>query len=138
MGKISDSGRSGTTGTGEVASASVRSHSIFIEQRPHPKERPRAAVSKAGKTFMYTPAKTIQAEKDIAAAWDGPVFEGEVAVHIVVDKEGMAIIVEQIDIKTKSSLRGDIDNYVKTILDGLNGVAWKDDSQVVKLTAIKA
>ena len=95
-------------------------------------------MTKAGKTFMYTPAKTIQAEKEIAAAWDGPIFEGEVAVHIVVDKEGMAIIVEQIDIKTKSSLRGDIDNYVKTILDGLNGVAWKDDSQVVKLTAIKA
>lgn len=27
--------------------------------------------------------------------------------------------------------RGDFDNFLKSILDGLNGVAWTDDSQVV-------
>ena len=138
MGKISDTRRSGTTGTGEVTGSSIRSHSIFIEGRPHPKDRPHAIVTKAGKVFMYTAAKTVKAEKDIAAAWDWPVFEGEVAVHIVVDKDGAAVIVERVDLDSKTTLRGDIDNYVKTILDGLNGVAWKDDSQVVKITAVKA
>ena len=87
---------------------------------------------------MYTPTKTVDAEKKIAQAWDGPVFHGEVAVHIVVDKDGAAVIVERVDLDSKTTLRGDIDNYVKTILDGLNGVAWKDDSQVVKITAVKA
>jgi len=35
-------------------------------------------------------------------------------------------------------LRSDIDNLIKTVLDGLNGVAWEDDTQVVKVEAVKA
>lgn len=30
---------------------------------------------------------------------------------------------------------GDLDNYVKTISDALNGLAWLDDRQVVRLDA---
>jgi len=31
----------------------------------------------------------------------------------------------------------DLDNIAKIILDSLNGIAYKDDSQVVSLTVIK-
>jgi len=34
-------------------------------------------------------------------------------------------------------LRGDLDNYVKLLMDGLNGVAWLDDKQVTIITAVK-
>lgn len=33
--------------------------------------------------------------------------------------------------------RPDLDNYIKAILDGLNGVAWKDDGQVYSVNAAK-
>jgi Holliday junction resolvase RusA-like endonuclease len=30
-----------------------------------------------------------------------------------------------------------LDNYVKLTLDALNGVAWEDDRQVVRIRAVK-
>lgn len=33
--------------------------------------------------------------------------------------------------------RPDLDNIVKSILDGLNGIAWVDDAQVVEIRASK-
>lgn len=33
--------------------------------------------------------------------------------------------------------RPDLDNYIKAILDGLNGVVWKDDGQVYSVNASK-
>ncbi len=32
---------------------------------------------------------------------------------------------------------GDVDNYLKSSMDGLNGIAWLDDRQVVKATVQK-
>jgi Holliday junction resolvase RusA-like endonuclease len=58
-------------------------------------------------------------------------------VYIALDEDGAAVIVTPLSPEHESSLRGDIDNYVKTILDGLNEVAWEDDRQVLKLTVVK-
>ena len=33
--------------------------------------------------------------------------------------------------------RPDIDNYIKSIMDGLNSFAWEDDSQVSEISAFK-
>lgn len=33
--------------------------------------------------------------------------------------------------------RGDVDNYVKAILDSCNGIVWDDDDQILRLTASK-
>lgn len=34
--------------------------------------------------------------------------------------------------------RGDLDNVLKVLLDSLNGIAWRDDGQVVELHASRA
>jgi Holliday junction resolvase RusA-like endonuclease len=44
---------------------------------------------------------------------------------------------EMLEGKILPSKKPDIDNVVKAVLDGLNGVAWKDDKQVTSLMASK-
>ncbi len=36
---------------------------------------------------------------------------------------------------TKARVKGDIDNYIKNVLDGLTGIAFEDDSQVSGVNA---
>lgn len=60
-----------------------------------------------------------------------------VAVHVIVDPEGIAIVIEPVELDERSKLRGDLDNYLKLAMDALNGVAFTDDRMVVKITAVK-
>lgn len=55
----------------------------------------------------------------------------------------VAVVITAYLVRPKSSKRADptikpdIDNIAKQILDALNGIAWKDDAQVVRLTVQK-
>jgi crossover junction endodeoxyribonuclease RusA len=107
-------------------------HTIVIQGRPVPKGRPR--LGRRGRVF--TPEKTLIAEASIRDAWDGPLFEGSVAIRVLFNDTTTEVTVIEYD-GTKSKLRGDLDNYVKTLMDGLNGVAWTDDKQVHYVEATK-
>lgn len=61
---------------------------------------------------------------------NGPV---ELTMTFYADK--ISVTIKEIDLQSK--LRGDVDNLAKAIMDGLNGVAYNDDGQVLNLKAYK-
>ena len=79
---------------------------------PIVKGRPR--FSKTG--HAYTPKATKDAQVRVAEAYEGEMFTGNVGVELHFFQGSRA--------------RKDIDNMVKLVLDGLNGVAWPDDLAV--------
>jgi Holliday junction resolvase RusA-like endonuclease len=87
---------------------------------------------------MYTDKATREYEEAIKNAYlesEGPLFDGPVNLNVTFNKDKVLITISAIE--GESSLRGDIDNYLKSIMDGLNGVAYHDDGQVLSLKAFK-
>lgn len=100
--------------------------------RPYSKGRPQFN-RKTGSA--YTPKNTRDYEKLIASLYNGPKFaEGPIWVSLTFNEYRTTIEITGMDAETTSSkLRGDIDNYAKSILDALNGVAFTDDKQIMRL-----
>jgi Holliday junction resolvase RusA-like endonuclease len=117
-----------------------------VPGQPQGKGRPR--IGKVGDhARMFTPQKTLAYEGLIAhaasQAMQGRVpIEGPVAV--TVDMR-LQVPVSWSKRKQAQALAGDVwpttkpdkDNVLKALFDGLNGVAWRDDVQVVDLVSRK-
>lgn len=112
---------------------------ISLPWKPHAKQRPRAGRN----GVVYTPKATKDAERAIREAYTAQVPDGyeptdqPIAVTIGLSDNQFTLDVNEVEPHTQRKLRGDIDNYAKTILDALNGVAWVDDRQITHLTIIK-
>lgn len=140
VGKVSQARTTGRSRTRQTGSAGLREFGLIIDGKPHPKERPRV-VKATG--VVYTPQRSQEAEKQIAAAWTakkGPLFPKgtKLKLSMFFTEDGTSLVVTPLEYEDRVSIRGDIDNYVKTVMDGLNGVAWEDDVQVVQIEASKA
>ena len=111
--------------------------------QPVSKARPR--VTKQG--FTYTPAKTVNYETLVKYTYQSKYPQNEMILGRI-----QANITAIFDVpksyskkKTRELLEGernydkkpDCDNLAKIILDSLNGIAYKDDSQVTELHIIK-
>lgn len=110
----------------------MKKHSQFIETKPIPKGRPR--MTRRGR--VYTPARTLESEEIIRLSYTGPKYEGDVMLICTFNKDGISINVHPLANGT-TKLRGDLDNYIKLLMDGLNGVAWQDDKQVTLIVGSK-
>lgn len=115
-----------------------------IEGPPVAKARPRVSF-RHGRAWAYTPSRTADYEERVReAALDA--FKRPLLGPLVADVTlGMPIPASWSRLKRALAAQGDIaptgrpdlDNLSKGILDALNGIAYKDDSQVVRLTAEK-
>lgn len=117
-----------------------------VPGEPVAKGRPRATTVN-GHARMYTPAKTAQYEQLVAvyaaAAMDkAPLMEHPVRLHLGIyckvpgswSKKKRTDALAGIERPAK---KPDIDNIVKSLADGMNGIVWVDDSQIVELVCSK-
>jgi Holliday junction resolvase RusA-like endonuclease len=117
--------------------SSCRSNVTFtIEGEPKGKGRPRFT---RGRT--YTPPETVSYEQLVALRYrneaNGYKFTSPVGVLIYAlhkpPKKSKKVVEKMLREEILPTKRPDVDNIAKIILDGLNKVAWDDDTQVVEL-----
>lgn len=92
-----------------------------------PISKARARFTRAGRS--YTPGATLEGERRVRQAFEeaapGHVPDGDTAFGVT------ALFFHA------TMQRRDVDNMLKLILDGLNGTAWDDDSQVIEVSGRK-
>lgn len=117
-----------------------------IPGNPVAKGRPKLTTI-GGMARAYTPAKTRNYEALVRLAakeamagrslLDGPLHLW-VSVYLGIpdswSKRKKAAALEQLVLPTK---KPDVDNVIKAVSDGMNAVAFTDDSRIVNLTATK-
>lgn len=103
----------------------MRAVRIRIPGRPVPKERPRRG--KGGR--WYTPRRTAQYEQLI----------GHMARALTAGRDWPTDGSYQVDVTVRHSSKRppDLDNILKTVLDGLQGVLYEDDRQVARVTCAR-
>lgn len=114
-------------------------YEFSIPGKPYPLKRPR----RANFGGMFDPKENIEAKKLVAqiarlaikSPMDGPVvlcatflFERPKSHYGKALKPSAPV---------EHTQRPDVDNLIKTVLDGLNGIAWADDAQVIEVSGRK-
>ena len=127
-------------------------YTISVLGEPMGKQRPRA-TSFGGHTRIYTPSKTLSYEARFAHEFkekypEAKPLTGPLRVDVFAffglkksdynskgepNKHGMA----KLNDEEPPTKKPDADNILKAVLDGLNGIAFIDDSQAVSVSVTK-
>lgn len=118
---------------------------LYMTIEPKPKERPRAAII-GGHARIFTPKTTEAYEKEIRKAWvrangdkpeEGP-LRARIYFGLPIPRSATKTNkLQMLARKVFPTKRPDLDNLVKAVLDGLNGVAYSDDCQIVTMLSKK-
>lgn len=115
---------------------------LTIDGVPVAKGRPRL-----GRYGTYTPKKTQEYEEYVKACWvakyggiqpsEQP-LEIDIVFYMPIPKSySKKQKAEILSGRLKHTKKPDIDNLIKSVLDALNGLVYADDSQIIKVTAVK-
>lgn len=97
--------------------------------------------------YAYTPEKTVNYENWVKACYlekyrNNNLLDAPLEVHIIAYYEIPKSVSKKkkqdmLDNKIYPTIKPDTDNIAKSILDSLNGIAYKDDKQIVSLKVDK-
>ena len=120
---------------------------MMLPYEPKPKLRPRFGVRR-NRVITHTPEATKQFESSVggyyAAVNKGFMFPKGTPLKASIEF-GMRIPESASKKRSNEMLSGniqhtvkpDLDNLTKAVLDALNGVAWYDDAQIIELSVSK-
>ncbi len=119
---------------------------VHIPGPPQGKGRPRVGRV-GGHARMFTPAKTASYEALVALAGqqamagreplDGPLRVSITAAVPIPASWSQRKQRAASDGELRPTGKPDLDNVLKAVFDGLNGVCWRDDVQIVECVASK-
>lgn len=116
-----------------------------IPGQPVAQGRPRAST-RGGHVRMYDPPKSKQYKQLVRSAAipyaPKEPLEGPLEVRMIFYRQNLKSFTkkqtqEAADGICRPTTKPDTSNYIKGIEDALNGLMWKDDSQIVTLVAEK-
>lgn len=117
----------------------------IIPGKPFAKQRPKAA--KIGNHMtVYTPKQTLEFENLVKYSYyqqngskmlDGPLKAEVTGTFPVPSSASKKIAKLMLDGNLFHTKKPDCDNMAKAVLDALNDIAYKDDSQIVELVVVK-
>ena len=118
---------------------------FIVEGEPKGKARPK--FRRFGNfTRTYTPKATVEYEDKVRKSFLDAVDDEFTPLEGAVETDALCVfqIPKSVSKKKQSEMDGqpalrkpDTDNIIKSILDPLNGIAYKDDSQVCKISGLK-
>ena len=120
---------------------------FFVPGQPVAKGRPIAGRGFGGRTTLRTPEKTVAYEGLVAHACHeamkgmGP-FSGPLALDLSIGVQIPASWSKKRQeaarfARVAPTKKPDLDNIVKSICDGMNGIGYADDSQIVEMSVRK-
>jgi Holliday junction resolvase RusA-like endonuclease len=122
----------------------MKKYSFVIETKPIPKERPFFSMINA-KPVIFTPKKTREFEQFVCFTAKQYAPKDPLEGSINIEIKFFFSPPKKLTRRNHNSFEGvpknsrpDLDNLIKSILDGLNSSGfWKDDSQITRLVAEK-